>query len=455
MSAKATPNGFCCTSCGGRQPKWVGRCPECGEWDTLVEEAHGGLASRARPAGAQGPRPLSEIEASRGPRLSTGIQELDRTLGGGLVPGQAVLVGGEPGIGKSTLLLQALGRLALAGRRVLYVTGEESPEQVKLRADRLGVGGGELFVLAQTELGAILGAVEDLSPESVVVDSIQMIAMEGIPGAPGSVSQVRECGQHLVALAKARAIPLFLVGHVTKDGTLAGPRTLEHMVDTVLSFEGERLQSYRLVRAVKNRFGPTLELGVFEMREEGLVEVADPSGLFLGAREGGAPGGAVVPCLEGRRPLLVEIQSLVAPSPFGTPVRRATGPDPNRLPMILAVLEKRGGLHLAGQDVFVNVVGGIRVAEPEADLGVALAVASSFLDRPLPDGTLVAGEIGLRGEIRPVSRLEARLAEGRKLGFTRCILPGANFRKNAGVARGFDVERISSLSEALHLLAPR
>jgi DNA repair protein RadA/Sms len=395
---------------------------------------------------------LADVEVRAQNRDSTGIEELDRVLGGGLVPGQVVLVGGEPGIGKSTLLLQALGMQSKAGYRTLYVTGEESREQVRLRADRLGAGVEGLYVLAENDMKSVLEAMDDLAPEVTVVDSIQMMVLAGLPGAPGSVSQVRECGMALVSRSKGRGGTVFLVGHVTKDGSLAGPRTLEHMVDTVLYFEGDRFQSLRLLRSVKNRFGPTLELGVFEMTGSGLEGVADPSRLFLGTLGTGSPGGAVVPCLEGHRPLLVEIQSLVASSPFGTPVRRATGTDPNRLPMILAVLEKRGGLGISGRDIFVNVAGGIRVTEPAADLGVALAVASSFLERPLPGGSIVAGEIGLRGEIRPVSRAGMRIAEGKKLGFTRAIFPSGSLRKGEHGGGRMEVEEVADMAEALRFL---
>jgi len=430
----------------------VGWCPDCGEWDSLEQNISADRPRSPRPNRPSSPQVLDEIRVRTERRRSTGIDELDRVLGGGLVDGQVVLLGGEPGIGKSTLLMQALGKASSEGKRCLYVSGEESPGQIKIRADRLGVNGKELFILAETSLEAVLRSMEDLAPEITVVDSIQMMGYSGVPGIPGSVSQVRECGALLATQAKESGTIAFLVGHVTKDGTLAGPRTLEHIVDTVLYFEGDRFQSVRLVRAVKNRFGPTLELGVFEMTGEGLAGVADPSSLFLGSLEAGVPGGVVVPCMEGRRPLLVEIQSLVAPTQFGTPVRRVTGPDPNRLPMVLAVLEKRGGLRIGGQDVFVNAVGGIRVVEPAVDLGIALAVASSFLDRPVESGTLVAGELGLRGEIRPVSRLDARIAEGGKLGFRRAILPADASAGKAGLPGALEIEWVSTIHDALDCL---
>jgi DNA repair protein RadA/Sms len=406
----------------------------------------------ASPSGR--PERLEAVKGETRRRLETGIGELDRVLGGGLVPGQAALVGGEPGIGKSTLLLQVAGARAAAGGKVLYVSGEESPVQIKGRAERLGVGSGDLFVLAESDLEAVLRAVESLSPELIVVDSIQMMALSDVQGAAGSVSQVRECGAALVSHAKTSGEALFLIGHVTKDGNLAGPRTLEHVVDTVLYFEGDRFQSLRLLRSMKNRFGPTHDVGVFEMEESGLTGLEDPSSLFLGTAGSPCPGGAVVPCLEGKRPLLVEIQGLVAPTNYGTPVRRVTGPDPNRLPMVLAVLEKRGGLGLSGHDIFVNAVGGIRVTEPAADLGMALAVASSFLDRVLAPSTLVAGEVGLRGEIRPVSRLGLRLAEGRRLGFTRAIVAPGVGADVPGPDGTIEILGVASVAEALEHLEP-
>lgn len=443
---KGSKSEFVCRACGARTPKWVGRCPDCGGWDCLDEERAAPASLRARPARGADPVPLSEIASRPGPRRPTGIAEFDRALGGGLISGQAILVGGEPGIGKSTLLLQALGA---SGLRALYVCAEESPEQVKMRARRLGIEGREIHLLPETGMDETLAAMDRLDPDLTVVDSIQMMHLADAPGAPGSVGQVRECAMAATAKVKERRGALFLVGHVTKEGSIAGPRVLEHVVDTVLSFEGDRFQSYRLLRAVKNRFGPTMELGIFEMAEDGLRGVTDPSGIFLAGTATDAPGGAVVPCLEGRRPLLVEMQGLVSPSPYGTAVRRATGVDANRLPMLLSVLEKRGGLMLGGQDVFVNAVGGVRVTEPAADLGVVLAVASSFLEKPLPQNTVAAGEVGLRGEVRPVPRSETRLREAAKLGFTRAIFPPGG----AGAApAGIEVEEVSTITEALAFL---
>jgi DNA repair protein RadA/Sms len=395
---------------------------------------------------------MRDLKGQREGARPTGVAELDRVLGGGLVAGQAVLLGGEPGIGKSTLLLQALGTMARSGVRCLYVCAEESAEQVRIRADRLGLGDADVNLLPETGAEDVLAVLEESAFEAAVVDSIQMMHLADVPSAPGSVSQVRECALALTAWAKRKGAAVFLVGHVTKDGSIAGPRVLEHVVDTVLYFEGERFQSFRLLRSVKNRFGPTLELGVFEMRQEGLVGVTDASRLFLGPAGSDAPGGAVVPCLEGRRPLLVEIQGLAAPSAYGTAVRRATGVDPNRMPMVLAVLEKRGGIPLAGRDVFVNAVGGVRVSEPAADLGMALAVASSVLDKAVPAGWVVAGEIGLRGEIRPVSREDVRLAEAEKLGFTAALFPSGSFPMGKPPSSRIRIVEISTIGEALAFL---
>jgi len=440
---------FVCRECGSVQPKWVGRCPDCGTWDGLQEEKASSGPGRQGPGGGEGPVRLEAVRSRREARRGTGETELDRVLGGGLVEGQAVLLGGEPGIGKSTLLLQALGAMSREGLESLYVCAEESAEQVKRRASRLGVTGSSVFLLAETGMEEVLRHMASMSPAVTVIDSIQMMHLAEAPGAPGTVSQVRECAMAACGRVKQGGGAVFLVGHVTKEGSIAGPRVLEHVVDTVLHVEGERFQSYRLLRAVKNRFGPTQELGVFEMRGDGLAGVESPSALFLDRRSLDAPGGAVVACMEGRRPLLVEIQGLVAPSPYGTATRRSTGLDAKRLPMLLAVLERRGGLALGGHDVFVNAVGGVTVHEPAADLAAALALASSFLEKALPPATVVAGEVGLRGEIRPVSRTDARLRESRKLGFKRAILPAGSFREGADGLERFEV---SDIKEALEHL---
>jgi len=426
---------YVCQSCGQDQSKWFGRCPACGEWNTAVEEFQPVAASRSR-ARPESSRPgatltrLSEIAPDGLPRLSTGYPEVNRTLGGGLVPGSVTLLGGEPGIGKSTLLLQVLAHIAQHSGAALYISGEESLAQLKLRAERLGLDPSELYLLAETQAEAMLGQMLHLRPFVVAVDSIQSAYREDLSSAPGTVSQVRECAALLLRAAKEENIPLVLVGHVTKEGFLAGPRVLEHMVDTVLQFEGDRHGSFRLLRAVKNRFGSTSEIGLFEMQERGLHEVANPAATFLSRNYGRAPGSAISVSLEGTRPLLLEVQALTCPgSGFGPPRRNASGVDPQRLAMLLAVLEKRNGIPLGSQDVYVNLVGGVRVSETAIDLGICLAIASSYRGKPLDPHTVFIGEVGLSGEIRSVRGLERRLAEARNLGFTRSLLPEASLRE--------------------------
>ncbi|NOY46188.1 MAG: DNA repair protein RadA [Deltaproteobacteria bacterium] len=417
---------FECQQCGAQSPKWLGRCPDCGAWGSLAEVrreaapapgAYAGLATSAEVA------PLAEVEGGAESRWPSGLPELDRVLGGGIVAGSAVLVGGDPGIGKSTLLLQLLQAQARSGRKVLYVTGEESARQIRMRADRLGGPPPGLYVLSETDLGRVLEAVDRVGPEILVADSVQTLYSPEIGSAPGTVSQVREVSGRLAVLAKGRGVPVFLVGHVTKEGALAGPRLLEHMVDTVLYFEGDRGHPYRILRAVKNRFGSTNEVGVFEMGEAGLQGVANPSALFLAERPRDAAGSAVVPCLEGTRTLLVEVQALVAPSTFAAPQRTTSGVERNRVQILAALLERRLGLPLAAHDIFVNVAGGLRVAEPAVDLAVVAALISAFRDRPLPSDAVFFGEVGLAGEVRGVSRADARLAEARELGFGRAFVP--------------------------------
>jgi DNA repair protein RadA/Sms len=396
------------------------------------------------------PLRLQEVAGAEEDRRRCGIAELDRVLGGGVVPGSFILIGGDPGIGKSTLLLQASARLAGAGT-VLYVTAEESARQLKLRGERLGVRGGELFVLAETSLEAILERVRELRPTFLVVDSIQTIFTAALESAPGSVSQVRECAGRLMQTAKGDGVPTFIVGHVTKDGSIAGPRMLEHMVDTVLYFEGDPGHPYRILRAVKNRFGSTNEIGVFEMKEAGLAEVTNPSELFLAERPEGAAGSAVVPALEGSRPILVELQALVSGSSYGTPRRTAMGIDHNRVSLLVAVLEKKVGLSLLAQDIFLNVAGGVRLDEPAVDLGVMAALASSHLNRPIPPRTILFGEVGLAGEIRAVSRPELRVKEAARLGFDRCLLPSGSL-KNLEPPAGMTLVAVRSAEEALEEL---
>ncbi|HEX3980559.1 MAG TPA: DNA repair protein RadA, partial [Acidimicrobiales bacterium] len=424
-----------CIDCGSTTARWAGRCPTCGEWNTLVEEAQ--LGSLVQAVDALGlssmPMPLSSVDVSEAAAVPTGVDEFDRVLSGGLVPGSVTLVGGEPGIGKSTLLLQVLAARAAAGHRVLLVSAEESAHQVRLRAERLGPVPPSLLILPATDVGAVISAVVESDPDLVVVDSIQAVAIgPAVPGerratgVPGSVTQVRECADQLVGLAKSRQVATVLVGHVTKDGSLAGPRALEHMVDTVLSFEGDRHHSLRLLLAVKHRFGPTGELGLFEMGDNGLNPVDDPGRLLLGDRLVGVPGGVVLPAVQGRRTLLVELQALVIPMGQAQPKRSVVGLDSGRLMMTLAVLARHADLPVLGLDVFASVAGGIRVTEPAADLAVAMAVASAATGLPLPPDLAAVGEVGLAGEVRQVTNLPRRLEESARLGFDRVVVPASS-----------------------------
>ena len=451
---------FVCQQCGYESAKWMGRCPDCGEWNSLVEtiiEAapapHRGssLASAERVV----PMSLSDVVATGDQLLSTGSPEMDRVLGGGIVPGSLLLLGGEPGVGKSTLMAQVAGDIAGRVGDVLYVSAEESAHQVKLRAERLGVTSERLLLYPETDLETIAQTAERVKPALVIVDSIQTIASSSVTSAPGSISQVRECTLRLMRLAKGAHVPVCLIGHVTKEGTVAGPRALEHIVDAVLYLEGERFHTYRLLRGVKNRFGATNEVGVFEMRGEGLRDVENPSAVFLAERREGATGSAIVVSLEGTRPLLVEVQALATTTAFGVPRCTTTGLDHNRVVMLLAVLTKRVGLSLGNQDVYVNVAGGFTLGEPAVDLGVAAAVASSFRERPIAAGTVLIGEVGLGGELRSVTRTEARVREAAKLGFTRCVLPKSHARghHDGGNAaeNGIELAHAATLAEALAL----
>jgi len=441
---------YVCTECGTQQPRWLGRCPGCGAWQSLVEEPVGAPAGGAAvdlletsaPRGDGRAIPLREVSAEAAPRAETGIPELDRVLGGGLVPGSVVLIGGEPGIGKSTLCLQLALAIEGRGGRVLYVTGEESLEQVRLRAARLGELGERVLALAETRVEALAKPWRDAKPTLVLIDSIQTLRTERVESAPGSVAQVRECAALLAATAKTHGTALVLVGHVTKEGTLAGPRVLEHLVDVVLSFEGERGHPFRLLRATKNRFGSTQEVGVFTMGERGLDVVENPSELFLAERHAGAPGSCIVPVLEGSRPMLLEVQALVAPAGYGTARRTCLGIDDARVALLLAVLDRRSDVDLLSRDVYVNVAGGVRVAEPAADLAVALALASSRLDLPLPADVAACGEIGLGGEIRRVARLEERLREAARLGYGRVLVPARALPISAGDATPIGVDDV-------------
>jgi DNA repair protein RadA/Sms len=439
---------FVCRNCGKESLKWLGRCPNCQEWnsfeETVVSTTPTPIADLSNP-----PQELSQVVIDSSDRLPLPLNELNRVLGGGLVSGSLVLMGGEPGIGKSTLLLQVSALVAQAGGKVAYVSGEETLSQIRLRAERLGVSGQGLYLLAETDLNAILGQLEQLEPSLVVIDSIQAVSLPELESAAGSVGQVRECTLRLMHWAKPGAVPVLVAGHVTKDGTIAGPRVLEHIVDVVLYLEGEPFSAYRVLRGVKNRFGSTNEVGVFEMKQEGLMEVDNPSKAFLAQRLDKAIGSAVVPTLEGSRPLLVEIQALTTPTSFGLPRRTANGVDFNRLLLITAVLTKRVGLKLGNQDIIVNVTGGLKVGEPAADLGIALAIASSARDIAVDPALVAAGEVGLSGELRAVSQLERRIAEAARLGFRRCLVPKASASIKA--PKGIELLTASTLREAIRL----
>ncbi len=453
---KTARSVFVCQECGAQSPKWMGRCAECGAWNSLVEErpehpAATTSGNRYAQLGAGGLSKLySDVELADAPRLSTGITEFDRVLGGGIVPGSLVLLGGEPGIGKSTLLLQAAAHFANRVGPVLYASGEESEHQIKSRGDRLGVGVAPLYLLSETCIERILEEIARLKPSLVIIDSVQTVFSIKFQSAPGSIGQVREAATQFLFAAKGQNIPTILVGHVTKDGSLAGPKVLEHVVDTVLYFEGERHHAHRVVRAVKNRFGAVSELGVFEMTGGGLRPVANPSKLFLSERASGTPGSAVLCCLEGSRPILVEVQALVSTSTYGNARRMAIGIDQNRLALLLAVLEKRAGLSLAGDDVYVNIAGGMSVEEPAADLSVVAAVASSVRNRGLAPATAVFGEVGLSGEIRGIPQAALRIREAAQLGFTRVVLPSVNV--DPGETGGCELIGVRTVGEALDAL---
>ena len=446
---------FRCRSCGGHTPKWMGRCPDCGDWDSLVEEnlvAKGpGRAGAGRPGIAAKPVPIDSVDVAASQRLKTGIEEFDRVLGGGIVDGSLILIGGDPGIGKSTLMLQILATLAKAGKRSLYVSGEESVRQISMRGKRLASSHSSLYVVSETDLDAILSMAEKQAYDAVVIDSIQTVFHPDVTSTPGSVTQIREAAMQFMRLAKSSGIPIFLVGHVTKVGAIAGPRIMEHMVDTVLYFEGDKSHIFRILRAVKNRFGSTNEIGVFEMREQGLTQVPNPSAVFLSERSSVAPGSVVTASMEGTRPILVEIQGLVSSSGLGTPRRTVLGLDNHRVALIVAVMEKRLGMNLSGLDIFMNVTGGVRIVEPSADLAIAAALASSFLDRPVHKETTLIGEIGLTGEIRAVSHAQARIKEAAKMGFTRCLVPAAALKQLSRV-KGMTIESIRFLKDAMEVL---
>lgn len=450
--AKAKKSVYFCQNCGHEESKWLGQCPMCKEWNTFAEEKvvsiKGQKSSKEKQVQAV---TLSSVTTDEDERMKTELVELDRVLGGGIVPGSLVLVGGDPGIGKSTLLLQVCQKLSAMNKKVLYISGEESLKQIKLRANRMGEFSENLYLLCETSLNLIQTAIEREKPDVVVIDSIQTMYNEEIGSAPGSVSQVRESTNVFMQLAKGMNIAIFIVGHVTKEGTVAGPRVLEHMVDTVLYFEGDRHASYRILRGVKNRFGSTNEIGVFEMRKEGLVEVENPSEFMLSGKPENASGSVVACAMEGTRSMLMEIQALVCKSNFGMPRRTAAGIDYNRVNLLMAVLEKRVGLPLSGYDAYVNIAGGIRMNEPAVDLGIIMAVASSYKNRPVSEDTIVFGEVGLSGEVRAVTMPEQRVAEAKKLGFKVCVVPEVSL-KSIGKVEGIEVIGVKSVNQTMNLL---
>jgi DNA repair protein RadA/Sms len=452
---KSIKTVYTCQTCGYETPKWMGKCPDCSEWHTFVEETKTskrtpGVAGKGVVASAE-VIAVSAIDSRDESRILTGINELDRALGGGLVPGTLILIGGDPGIGKSTLMLQAMHGLSQDGQKVLYVSGEESVRQLGLRSKRLSTLSADILAVSEIEIDAILAIVEKTRPGVIVIDSIQTMYSADLTSAPGSVSQVRESAMRLMLMAKHKGIPTFLVGHVTKEGAIAGPRLLEHMVDTVLYFEGDRNHVFRILRAVKNRFGSTNEIGVFEMKENGLNEVDNPSAIFLSERPEASPGSVVTSSMEGTRPILVELQALASSTNLGTPRRTILGLDQNRVALLVAVMEKKLGMHLLGHDIFMNVAGGVRIDEPGVDLGIVSAIASSFLDQPVMEGTAVVGEVGLTGEVRAVGQIETRAGEMKKMGFTRCLVPRNNLERMATV-KGLDLIGVKNISEAMEVL---
>lgn len=441
---------FVCQQCGFEALRWLGRCPDCNSWNSMVEEVEQekNAGKKNRLSSLTKPSYLTQVEALKVERLDLGMAEFNRVLGGGLMPGSLVLLAGDPGIGKSTLLLQAASLAAYKLERVLYITGEESAQQIKLRAERIAAGG-DILIWAETELERIEEEIKESRPSLVIIDSIQTISSSEVGSAPGSVSQVRECTASLLNLAKGLNIPIIIVGHVTKDGNIAGPRVLEHMVDTVLYFEGERHYQYRILRSMKNRFGSTFEMGVFEMGSEGMKEVANPSQAFLAERPVSVPGSVVAACMEGTRPLLIEIQALVSTSNFGQPRRMTAGTDYNRVNLIMAVLEKRLGYKMSNQDAYVNIAGGIRIQEPALDLGIAISLASSFKNRCCAPGLAVVGEIGLTGEVRRVPFAQKRIQEAKKLGFKHCLIPYGNLEGDR--VTGIELLEVNTIAEALEV----
>lgn len=443
---------FVCQNCGTNSPRWVGKCPACEQWNTYVEE----IAPKEKPnpiiKSKSKPVLINEITTADENRLRTGINEMDRVLGGGLISGSTVLIGGDPGIGKSTLALQIFGKYSENGVKLLYITGEESSNQIRIRSKRLQVNGDNLYVVTETNIESIFNHIENNSPGIVVIDSIQTIYSADLPSAPGTVGQIRECTAKIIQYAKHNTVSFFLIGHVTKEGSIAGPKVLEHLVDTVLYFEGGKSHPFRILRAVKNRYGSTNEIGVFEMTNDGLQEVSNPSEIFLSERPMGSSGSIVTPSIEGTRPILVEIQALVSPCNFGVPRRTTIGLDSNRVSLLVAVLEKRAGLHITSQDIFMNVAGGVRIEEPAVDLGICISLVSSFLNKPVSADTLLFGEVGLSGEIRGVNQTDVRLKEAEKLGFKIFILPKINFDKLNKKTSSQNYIGIENINQAIEIL---
>ncbi|MDF1525510.1 MAG: DNA repair protein RadA [bacterium] len=439
---------FVCQKCGTNSPKWMGRCPDCSTWGSMIEEIRDSGRDKRSSTTAADPVSITNIPEDSSQRVFTGLEELDRVLGGGMVPGSVILLGGDPGIGKSTLILQILAQLAAAGQKVLYVTAEESMRQIRMRAQRVGSESENLMVLAETDFAAVTQTIRKFMPDTVVLDSVQALYHPDIGSSSGTISQVREIAGEAVALAKGNDITIWLIGHVTKEGAIAGPRTLEHLVDTVLYFEGDSSHAYRILRAVKNRYGSTNEIALLEMTGQGLIQITDPAGLFLPTGGRRSPGSAIVMGVEGTRPLLVEVQALVAQTPFPNPRRTVSGSELSRVLLILAVLDKRAGIQTGGLDVFVNIAGGLKLTEPATDLGLALALVSSVFEKPIIEHTAVCGEIGLAGEVRPVARLEARIREALRLGLTRVIVPDADIDKLPTI-KGMEIVPVETVEDAI------
>ncbi|EQK48858.1 DNA repair protein RadA [[Clostridium] bifermentans ATCC 19299] len=447
---------YVCQECGYENSKWLGKCPECSKWNTFVEEIEEKTSKSNKEVfvidkSSSRPLNINSIETIKEQRFSTCINELDRVLGGGVVKGSLVLVGGDPGIGKSTLLIQVSSNVANSGKKVLYISGEESASQIKMRAQRLGIKSDNLYIFAENNLSIIEAHLESVNPDLIILDSIQTVFSPEITSAPGTVSQIKEGTSRFMKISKKMGISTFVVGHVTKEGALAGPKVLEHMVDTVLYFEGERFNTYRLIRAVKNRFGSTNELGVFEMREVGLVELENPSKILIAEKPKDVAGSIIISTVEGTRPMLLELQALASPTSFGIPKRTATGVDYNRVSLLMAVLEKRVGIQIQNQDIYINVVGGIKINEPSIDLGIVMAIASSFRNIPIDGNVAITGEVGLTGEVRAVSFIEKRIAECKKLGFTKIVIPKSNYEAVKDV-KGIDICPVDSVRQAINMV---